>query len=59
MIAVMDWDDWIKLTDDEQAEVRRRHERPGSSAMPDSLSADDQRELLHALTRPLRQGETE
>lgn len=50
MIDVMDWDEWIKLTDVEQAAVRQRYERPGSSALPGSLSVEEQRAWLQDLT---------
>ena len=56
MIDVMGWDAWIKLTDAEQEAVRQRYERPGSKALPGSLSVEDQRCLLHSLTRPDREG---
>jgi hypothetical protein len=51
---VMEWDEWIKLTDAEQEAVRQRYERPGSEALPGSLSVEEQRCLLHSLTRPDR-----
>lgn len=53
MIDVMDWDDWIKLTDAEQEAVRQRYERPGSEALPGSLSVEEQRRLLCSLSRPV------
>lgn len=53
---VMEWDDWIELTDAEQEAVRQRYERPGSEAMAGSLSVEEQRAWL-ADTRPDRPGE--